>query len=351
MISSVHPRIRIALVLLGAFVISGTLIRYFTSEPNSPPSFQMQKISDDFSQTVADGQSSLLALVESVQLPSFETVQAPTPTAIPTQIPTPQELPSTPPTSIPISTIVPTTSLHPTIPYFLSPSPSRIAPTAIPKPTKTPKPTKVPKPTAIVYPPINTDTRPGTNITEIIQEAGMRACVPPALIMAIKTIETGDRFKNESAKTIKIYNTYGWWKTGAGNPCFGYGYHTQTGIVPQDSISAGTSCSRAVGDPTDIGIMGLMQVSQEEETVTRKYTSKFLPKNIDRRVLFDNVLIFAIATKNRVGSISAKSCTDWPDDAIKLAAEKHHGVCVYDYGTGNAGNYCTKVLSLYKSFR
>ena len=80
--------------------------------------------------------------------------------------------------------------------------------------------------------------------------------------MAFKTEETGERFKNDSASTIQTYNTFGWWKTGAGDPCYGFGYHSQTGIVPSDSVKAGTKCAGAVGNVSDLGIMGLIQISQ-----------------------------------------------------------------------------------------
>jgi hypothetical protein len=167
--------------------------------------------------------------------------------------------------------------------------------------------------------------------------------------MAFKTEETGARFKSDSAASIKIYNTYGWWKTGAGNPCYGFGYHGQTGIVPPDSVNAGTSCNVAIGDQIDIGVMGIMEISEWEEQVSRKYTISTLPKNVDRRVLFDNALIFAIITKNRIGQ-PPTNCDDWPDQAILTAAEKHLGVCQFDYN-GHTGNYCTEVLNLYKQYK
>lgn len=372
MFDRIHPRVRIGIVLMIAFVVSGVLFRYSTISSDSvAPTLQFHRLSDDFSQLLSNQSEQLLADISSIQLSTY-TIQNSLPKTPQTTVPTSawaRISPSPFPTDVPV--IIPTTQLQgkptstpaqafPTdapLPTYVQRLPTTRLPTkppqpsVTPKPTKTPKPTRIPKPTAVVYPPITTDVRPGSSIGEVFTEAGLRACVPSALLMAIKTIETGERFKADSAASIKIYNTYGWWKSGTGNPCYGYGYHTQTGIVPSDSVNAGTRCSSAVGSPTDIGIMGLMQVSQEEETVTRKYTVKFLPNNIDRRVLFDNVLIFAIATKNRVGNAPMPSCTDWPEETVKIAAEKHHGVCVYDYGTGNAGNYCTKVWDLYKSFR
>jgi hypothetical protein len=262
--------------------------------------------------------------------------------------PLPVELPSPLPTRIPVEipeeipSPLPSAPLRPTMPPVV---------TKPPEPTKTPAPTKIPKPTVATYPPITDNKRPGSNLQEIFAEVEKRACVPAALLMTIKSVETGERFKNDSSKTIEIYNTYGWWKTGTGDPCYGYGYHTQIGIVPQDSVKAGTKCSSAVGNPTDIKIMGLLQVSEWEQQVTRKSTIAHIPGDFDRRVLFDNTLIFAYATKGRVAKSPQPSCSDWPVETVKLAAEKHHGVCKYDYGTGNAGDYCQKIWDLYRSFK
>lgn len=267
----------------------------------------------------------------SIDLPSISNY----PTATPTPTPLPNVNFPTNPVSRPTS--------------VLSRTPTRIptaVPTATPKPTKTPKPTPTP-----ALPPINDDTRPGASIDEIFDEVGKRTCFPPALLKAFQQEETGAWFKlNQPASVVKTYNTYGWWIDGSGDPCFGFGYHTQTGIVPSDSVKAGTRCRNAVGSTNDIGIMGIIQISQQEEDVTRKHTIKILPKNIDRRVLFDNALIFAIATRNRVGN-PPKDCNNWPDDMIKLAAEKHQGVCVADYKNGNTRNYCTDILNLYKQYK
>ena len=171
-----------------------------------------------------------------------------------------------------------------------------------------------------------------------------RACIPVPLLMAFQTVETGAWFNiNEPASKIKIYNTYGWWKTGAGNPCVGFGYHSQTGIVPADSVSSGTSCQNALQpNAYDQAIMGILQISQFEEDRTRKYTKPILPNSIDRRVLFDNALIFAYATRARVGS-PPKNCDDWPADVIKIAAEKHYGNC--------SANYCTNILKYYNQYK
>lgn len=268
----------------------------------------------------------------SFNLPS---INAPTPTNVPIS-------------QGPIGTISPTSGIFDNEP---TPTGDPLI-TGAPTPTKKPTPTKVPKPTATPKPAaITSDTRPGNTMAEIFEEVGKRTCFPPALLRAFQYQESGPFFNyNNPSSVIKIYNTYGWWKTGAGDPCFGLGYHTQTGIVPADSVNAGVRCRNAVGNVNDLKIMGIIQISEWEEEVSRKQTIAHLPKNIDRRVLFDNALIFAYITRNRVGS-PPKDCNNWPDDAVKVAAEKHHGVCVYDYGNGNAGNYCTSLLKLYKEYK
>ncbi|MCX7955529.1 MAG: hypothetical protein N2593_00235 [Patescibacteria group bacterium] len=200
-------------------------------------------------------------------------------------------------------------------------------------------------------PPIKSDERPGNSLDEIFEEVSQRTCFPKALLWAFKTVETGERFKNESSSTIKIYNTYGWWKNGKGDPCYGYGYHTQTGIIPQDSINAGSSCAKPIGSKDDLKIMGLFQISEWEEQVSRKQTIKDLPENIDRRVFFDNALIFSYITKNRIPGGPPQNCQNWPENIIKKVAEKHHGVCQYDYGNGAKGDYCQKIIELYKKYK
>jgi len=233
----------------------------------------------------------------------------------------------------------PTTYVSPT----QIPTPTPYTPRATPsaKPTNTPKPTKVPPP-----PPITSDLRPGTTLKGVFEEVGKRACIPAALLQAFQTEESGAFFNpNNSSSIIKIYNTYGWWISGAGDPCFGLGYNTATGRVPDDSVNAGVRCRNGVGS-YDLKIMGILQVSEEEQTLTRKYTKKILPNSIDRRVLFDNALIFAIATNNRIG-VTPKSCTDWTDDEVQIAAEKHYGGC-YISATRN---YCNEILRLYKQYR
>jgi hypothetical protein len=219
-------------------------------------------------------------------------------------------------------------------------------PTNPPKPTKAPKPTKVP-----ALPPITSDLRPGTTLYGIFDEVSKRACFPTALLKAIQYKETGAHIKNDlSSSTIKIYNTYGWWKTGTGEPCFGMGYYAQSGTIPPDSVGAGGSCGPAYGDPTDLKIMGITSISEWEQGVAQKYITSIIPVN-DRRVFFDNALMFAFISRSRVGD-PPKDCNDWPDDVVMLVAEKHSGTCDYYYSiNGASGNYCKEILDLYKQYK
>jgi len=211
-------------------------------------------------------------------------------------------------------------------------------PTYTPKPTKTPKPTATPKPAAIT-----SSQRPGSTLTEILNEVQNRECVPAALLYAFQTQETGPWWPvNTPSSKVKIYNKYGWWLDGTGNSCTGMGYHTQTGIVPEDAVDAGTSCQNPIPSGADQAIMGLWQISKYEEDAAKKYMTGVIKGNIDRRVIFDNAIIFAIITKKRLGS-PPKSCTDWPEDAIRTVAEKHYGSC--------GDNYCANILNYYRKYK
>ncbi len=340
-----NHRLRIASSLLLAFIIVNIYVN-FTGIKDAIADFQFPKINVGklFSLNFNAPNNEV---VEQLNNQGGEPVNFYQTTPVPTL---PRRSPSIIMTKAGPTNIPDSSTPMPTVRNGFKPFPtnikSTIKSTKTPRPTKTPKPTPTPKP-----PPITTDLRPGKTMMEIFQEVSKRMCFPPALLMAFQTKESGPFFKSTNPESvIKIYNTYGWWKTGAGNPCFGLGYHTQTGIVPPDSVSAGTRCRNAVGSPDDIGVMGIFQISQWEQDVSRKNTSATLPKNIDRRVLFDNALIFASITKNRAGTVP-KDCNNWPDDVIKMVAEKHHGVCNYNYGNGNTGNYCTDILKLYKQYK
>jgi len=357
MLSSINPRIRIGIVLILSLFISGFVMKYAQESPSEmAPQIQIQTIATDLSQTLSNSGTSIISALQSFKLPPLVSFVPPaSQPAIPSEQPvepTPLDWETEPsgPTEIPTSTpaILPTNGPLPTniaIPTTAKPTIHVV--TQPPQPTKTPKPTKVPKPTELILPPILSDVRPGTSIEEILREVSKRACIPYALLMATRTQESGAWMKNLSSATAKMYNTYGWWKgADKGSVCAALAYYTQSGLIPPDS--GGGSCTNGVQPGAyDQKIMGLMQMSEQEEQVTRKNTIKILPKNIDRRVLFDNAVIYALATKGRAGNSPQPSCDDWPEETVRLVAEKHYGACAY----GGGKNYCTEVWNLYKSFK
>lgn len=253
-------------------------------------------------------------------------------------LPTVQPTPTLPVAVLTKASLTPTGLRYPTINPSIRPSA-----TSAPQSTPTPKPTKPPKPTPTpLAPAITSSIRPGSTLKEIYEDVQDRMCVPAALLYAFQQAETGAWWPvNSASSKVKTYNKYGWWIDGSGSSCTGMGYHTQTGIVPSDAVDAGTVCQNPIPSGADQAIMGLWQISKYEEDAAKKYMTKIIKGNIDRRVIFDNAIIFAIITKNRLGS-PPKNCSDWPADAIKTAAEKHYGTC--------GDNYCNKVLNYYKQY-
>jgi hypothetical protein len=199
-------------------------------------------------------------------------------------------------------------------------------------------------------PPVTTNTRPGTSIEAILRDVSQRMCIPYALLMAERMEESGAWFNNLTANQVAYYNTYGWWQNADhGEICSGLAYYTQTGIIPPDSTSAGTNlCPHApyVDGEFDQKIMGLFQVGDAEQTIAQKTIKSVLPGKVDRRILFDNAVMFAIITKNRAGKSSTPSCTDWPKDTVTTVAQAHYGSCAYP-----GGNYCTEVWNYYQKYR
>ena len=251
----------------------------------------------------------------------------PSPTKVPTVVP---GQPTYTPTPIPTRTPTPKKTPTPTKNPTATPRPQ---PTAIPQPTATPVPA-----------PITSNTRPGTTLEEIFEEVNKRICVPVALLRAFQEEETGPWF-NYYDNPVP-YNTYGWWKTSSADPCKGFGYDAKTGYVPADSYYANKFCMITPG--ANPGQMGLFSINQWEQDTTRKNTIAFLPNNIDRRVIFDNAMIFASATINRV--VEPECGEVWPDDVVNTAAAKHVSG-QYPCTNTTCEQYCNDVLSLYKKYR
>jgi len=234
------------------------------------------------------------------------------------------------------------TVIQPTLTNFKptptnKPSPTR-RPTAAPRPTATPRPTAIPPTSTPAPEPIASDSRPGTTLEEIFEEVNKRICVPVALLRAFQEKESGAWVKYSSFNPIP-YNSYGWWTDPAGpDPCKGIGYDETTGYTFPD-MAIQKRCVNPL--TTNPGQTGIFSISQWEQDTSRKNTVAFLPNNIDRRVMFDNALIFASITVNRV---TEPECgEDWSDDVVRLAAEKHLGSCGH--------NYCDDVLNYYKQYK
>jgi len=217
-------RLRIVVAMVFAIGISAFIMHYTKSEAENQvdevylaPQIDVSQMAEDLKVQTNSITSTVTSTLLAIQLPKIETPEPDTTTQpidyeIPDQLEVtpiefepgnPPELPSEPPTSTPA--IMPEET---PVPATLVPQ-STLPPTMPPVVTQPPKPTNTPKPTVATYPPITDDTRPGSNLSEIFAEVEKRACVPAALLMAIKSVETGERFKNDSGKTIGIYNTYG----------------------------------------------------------------------------------------------------------------------------------------------
>jgi len=255
-------------------------------------------------------------------------------------------VPSSPSTQPEPTTNIPTNSpdyptikpTHPTLPT------TKPNPTKIPKPTKTPKPTATPAP-----PPITSDVRPGTSIDAILHDVANRMCIPYAFLMAERMEESGAWFNNLSGTETTYYNTYGWWQNADhGEVCAGLAYYTQSGIIPSDStvaIQTGPTCNNGVQPGAyDQKIMGLFQIGEDEQNSASTKIKAVISGKVDRRVLFDDAVIFSLISISRAGDLP-QTCTDWPKNTVQTVAEKHYGACAY-----SGGNYCNEVWNYYQQY-
>ena len=367
MIQHIAPRIRMVIVLVCAFFISGIIMNY--SHSNSvgetvthAPSIQVTNMVGDFSHSVANSGSSILASLQSIKIPTLINIVpqeeiSPSPAIEPTVnqewITGTQETPGVP-TSTP-AMLLPTEDISaPTDETTASPDEPTDVPKAksTPKPTKPPKPTAKPQPTATPAPkPVTSDQRPGSNFDDVVNKVSQIMCIPAALMKATQAEETGSRYLSFAKDKFSLANRYNWWNDPSVTT-YDYwvasAFFGQSGKAPPDSKFPG----QEIGTPLQPGaydqmIMGPLAISQQEQDVSRKDTIKILPKNIDRRVLFDNLVIYADITINRAGKSPRPSCSDWPEETVRIVAEKHFGAC----DAGNGKNYCNDIWNFYKSFK
>ncbi len=344
-------RIRMVVVLILSFVVSGFIMKYTQrSSSQAAPLIQTQSVVSDFSHSVGNIGAKIISSLTSLRVPSLVSFTSPPSPSTPQQIePTEPDYngwtlgPTTPPTDIPVEH--PTEIISP-VPPTSNPVPSSVQPTKTPKPTNKPKPTPTPE-----LPPVTSDQRPGSNLEEVFSDVSKRMCIPVALLKATQQEESGERYRSFVNSKFSLANRYNWWNEASVTQLDyfnGVAYYTQSGKGPADSKFPGVQIAKAAQpDAYDQQIMGSQQISQQEQEVSRKNTIKILPKNIDRRVLFDNLIIYASITINRVGNSPHPNCNDWPEETVKLAAEKHFGSC----NIGGGRNYCTEIWNLYKSFK
>ncbi len=347
-------RVRMVFVLILSFLVSGFVMKYTKkSSSQAAPSLQTQSVVSDFSRSINTVGTGIISSIKSLRVPSLISFSPPSSSTNPQGgqpiEPTeadyggwtmgPTSSPATPPREQPTGSI-------PSVLPTNNPLPSSIQPTKTPKPTNKPKSTPTPE-----LPPVTSDQRPGSSLEEVFRDVSKRMCIPVALLKATQQEESGERYRSFVNSKFSLANRYNWWNEASVTQLDyfnGVAYYTQSGKGPTDSKFPGVQIAKAAQPGAyDQQIMGSQQISQQEQEVSRKNTIKILPKNIDRRVLFDNLIIYASITINRVGSSPHPNCDDWPEETVKLAAEKHYGSC----NIGGGRNYCTEIWNLYKSFK
>lgn len=327
-------------------------MHYVQTNPKETPHINTKNIASDISHQFLRAQT---LFVVSVKPPSFLS-----PTPLPSSSPLQDQWltlpPSQPPTPSPTPVLspVPTEYAAPSI-YFQAetlPTPSPIPAKKITPPTPTPK-----RPAPAASSPITSAVRPGASLDEVFADVAKRMCVPVPLMKAIQSMESGERMQNYIKNRFRFFNTYGWWSDPSitqQDLFYLAAYSAQTGMAPSDTRFAGVRIAKALQpNAYDQKIMGLMQISQDIQDKTFKNTSKVITSGkIDRRVIYDNVLIFSSALLNQVGSLAETGCGDWSFRAIARAACKHNGVCRYNYSAvgGKSGNYCIDICNKYNEY-
>ncbi len=224
---------------------------------------------------------------------------------------------------------------------------------------KTPTPYKRPtlKPTIkILSSPTPTPTeqaigiqRPGTNIDETLKTISKKTCVPSALFKAIGINESGGRLSKLSKNEFILFNRYNWWNektTSLTQVCYGIAYNHHTGLVPPNSQYANQRCMGAETFSTDIFSLGFLSISQSEEDAYKERVKGIMRvDNIDRRVIFDTLMIAGLHYKN-ISTYRGDECENWEAKYIAKTACKYHGKCYYNWA-GRSGDYCQETCDYY----
>lgn len=346
-------RVRIVLVCIVSFLIVqfGTT-RYF----QDPTFFDTVRLKSDV-QTLASNMSA-------IELPKFEFPVFIAQNEDSTPLPEPpsedlewdneesrvenQEPVLTP--SIPTSTPALFPSNPPPLPTYIS----RISPTtrAIPSPTQPPQPTKPPKPTKgpDLFPIDPAKRRPGETVDEIIALAAQKACAPKEVLRTLASIESGGFFDTVIPKYLLLYNSEGWWNSefisdddeGRKRVCSGYSYDSNTGLIFDDARHAGERCRDGSG--SGLTTAGVMQLSTYLNNHYKDKAAKAIgSKNVDRRIIFDALVIAALNIKENT---KATTCTNWDARTVVKAACSYYGSC----GTKDGTYYCATFCRNYQKY-
>ncbi len=329
-------------LIVSFFVSSFIYTHYFLNSPE----FNAQAFKDDVHGVVTSLTSFHLELP---QITLFTEAISPTPPPSPETTGEPTEPDVTQPDEIPTST-----------PFIASPSipdstePTDIIPNTTPIPhitNKPPQPTNKPKPTTApdVFPIDPSLKRPGTTVDEIFTIAAQKACIPKAALRAFASIESGGFFDTVSPKYLLLYNSYNWWNSEfTADPkiqpdwqriCSGYGYDTNTGLIPGDSKYAGSKCKD--GANSGLSVMGVTQVSAREYSLYGGDAARALGvSKTDRRVILDALIMTGMAVQREV---HAGSCSNWSATELVKGACSYYGSCGMDDHTYYCATYCRKL--------
>jgi hypothetical protein len=330
---SIIPKyVRLGIACIAALGISYII---FTRQYLTPTQFDFAALKNDL-QTTAMSIASI-----QFKLPHFELIsQRVEPTTTPDG-PAPTMVFDTLPTRPPSPPIIhPTGGVLPTLPNFPTAKPSSsipsLQPTQPPEPTKKPKPTKAPD----IFPIDPSLKRPGETVDEIIAAAAAKACAPKEVLRTLASIESGGFFDTVSPKYLLLYNSENWWNseyiTEAVRVCSGYAYDGTTGNIFSDSKFADYHCpGRGSGG---LSVVGVMQLSPYLFSHYKDKAAKAIgSKNVDRRIIFDSLVISGMNVKENTG---ATSCTNWDARTVVRAACSYYGSCGIADGTYYCATFC-----------
>ena len=184
---------------------------------------------------------------------------------------------------------------------------------------------------------------------DIFKKAGALACFPPSLLKAFVANEAPGVL-TWSDEQVLFYNAYDWWHRvkSLKEVCSGYGWHPETGLVASDSLFAGEKCkdpfSSETANDTYSQALGATQMLKYywDKNYAEKVKQKLKVSQVDRRVLIDSLIGFAINLREE--SRYTGGCDNWAlKDVVRTA-------CVNTGGNCNYYNYCYTICNNYNKY-